>query len=71
MAQGLSCPDVNLPGPETESVSPALLGRFLTTGSPAKSSHKFLYVGVFVNSLCTDVKKRILDSVEEGKGGMI
>ena len=36
---GLSCSSGtwNLLGPEIEPVSPALVGRFLTTGSPVKS----------------------------------
>ena len=37
---GLSCPttcEILVPWPGIESVSPALEGRFLTTGSPGKS----------------------------------
>ena len=41
VAGGLSCPEHevarNLPGPGTEPRSPALSGRFLTTGPPGKS----------------------------------
>ena len=36
----LSCPvtcGILVPGPEIKSISPALAGRFLTTGSPGKS----------------------------------
>ena len=37
----------DLLGPETEPVSPALPGRFITTGSPG-SSLKFLIIGIFL-----------------------
>ena len=39
VAHGLSCPAAmwDLPGPGIEPVSPALAGRFLTTGPPGKS----------------------------------
>ena len=40
VAYGFSCPCGlwDLPGPEIKLVAPALAGRFLTTGSPRKSS---------------------------------
>ena len=40
VVQGLSCSEAlwNLPGPGITPMSPALAGRFLTTGSPGKSS---------------------------------
>ena len=40
----LLCCMWNLPGPETESVSPALAGKFLTIGPPGKSSFFFLKI---------------------------
>ena len=43
MAHGPSCHSMwNLTGPRMEPVSPALAGRFLTTGTPGKSYYTFL-----------------------------
>ena len=46
-AHGLSCPmacGISVPGPEIHPSSPALEGRFLTTGPPGKSPVLFLIV---------------------------
>ena len=43
MVHGPSCHSMwNLAGPRMEPVSPALAGRFLTTGTPGKSYYTFL-----------------------------
>ena len=47
----MPCGMWDLPGPGTEPVSPALAGRFLTTGPPGKSSvffSIFIYMAVLV-----------------------
>ena len=51
VALGLSCPmafGILVPLPGIESMSPALQGGFITTGSPGKSLLPFLYLCLFV-----------------------
>ena len=45
MAHGLSCPDAlwHLPRPGIKPMSPALAGRFLTTGPPEEAQSKQIY----------------------------
>ena len=56
---GLVAPNhVDLPGPGVEPMSPALVGRFLTTGPPGKSQ---IYVFLIINHNITDLKLPFLD----------
>ena len=52
VVHGLSCPMLcgNLPRPGVEPVSPALVGRFSTTGPPGKSCMYFLKEGLALQS---------------------
>ena len=56
---GLVAPNhVDLPGPGIEPMSPALAGRFLTTGPSGKSQ---IYVFLIINHNITDLKLPFLD----------
>ena len=74
-AHRLSCPvacGILIPGPGIEPMSPALAGRFLTTGPPGKSLQPHCYtIGDFdrgillLSKLKTDSSKQVLAWISE------